>query len=99
MSEMVERAALAMAHRKDWNDFPQESAWAWRHAARTAIEALREPTEAMIEAAEKWDSPYEGESGIPADAETHWQAMIDAALKPSNARANPAQSLNRAAEE
>lgn len=43
---------------------------AWREDARRAIEAMREPTEAMINAAYK-------ELANPG---AHWEAMIDAAL-------------------
>jgi hypothetical protein len=46
-------------------------------AAEMAIAALREPTEAMIEAAVL--SPGDGNLGV--DAKNTWKAMIDAALK------------------
>jgi hypothetical protein len=56
---------------------------AWPYIARAAIAAMREPSNAMVSAAEAHDDGYSGPSSAgPADAETHWKAMIDAALKP-----------------
>jgi hypothetical protein len=70
MSEMVERveAAIKLAwfNGGDWPDF-----------ARAAIEAMREPTEAMLAGFEVNGHPR-GE--LVAD----WQYLIDRALKPPN---------------
>lgn len=73
MSEMVGKVARAIARKNtgsgiNWPSFVEE--------ARAAIEAMREPTEAMVDA---------GVLDVKADVsffdvnET-WQAMIDAAL-------------------
>ena len=50
--------------------------------ARAAIAAMREPTEGMIEAAEREDGgdPY-AEFDSRATGTDHWHAMIDAALE------------------
>lgn len=93
--EMVERVARALAAQSfeaAGNDKPGPSAAAerrWPHfvpQARTAIEAMREPTEAMLRA-----SPLIGtgitEKGDWATntrpAQAVWPAMIDAALSSS----------------
>ena len=47
-------------------------------AARAAIEAMREPTDAMIDAANVMDDGHAVEYG---DHKLAWQAMIDAALR------------------
>lgn len=81
MSAIVERVAGAIANAWPDRDIPHENAVAM---ARAAIRALREPTEAMLEAGTT--------HGITAyrctmtqlrhgDAEETWWAMIDAALK------------------
>lgn len=79
MSEMVERVAQAICG----DDNPANILAVHRSRARAAIEALREPTEEMLSAAEspaelfgqrfKWLSEDE--------ARTVWNAMIDQALK------------------
>jgi hypothetical protein len=58
--------------------------------ARAAIEAMREPTEAMLQAQHMdamWDEPDEGKPAAYYD----WRAMIDAALPktPQTAEADP----------
>lgn len=74
-NDMVERVANAIAQA---NMDPRSDAWDERDAymdmARAAIEAMREPTTAMFNAARPhMDSPS---SNI-----AWWEAMIDAALK------------------
>jgi len=79
MSEMVERVARAIADEMvgDWDRIPERSAGEasredLRVAARLAIEAMRDPTDAML-AACRWH--------IFEDASKQdWQTMIDAAL-------------------
>lgn len=83
MSEMVERVALAMAKTNggDFYDpdfYTEEQRNVWRTKARDGIEAMREPTKAMM------DQPtwYDGDKSFtPGDAEAVWDQMIDAALK------------------
>jgi hypothetical protein len=78
---MVERVARAMldAH-SQWeienNRLGGEVVWTASHLellARTAIEAMREPTEEMWHAAELSDAGGRGWTGM-------WEAMIDRAL-------------------
>ena len=91
---MVERVAAAMKKRAAeplYNISTLEPVLvgslgdAWKHLARAAIVAMREPTEDMCEAGEHsnflmW-SPEEGEGLDGANMEKAWHAMIDAALK------------------
>lgn len=49
-------------------------------AARAAIEAMREPTEAMVEADMPLGGYGFGDDVYSADPKEVWQAMIDAAL-------------------
>jgi len=78
MSEMVERVARVMwnAHVGPtiaWDDnFWRDSDIEWLERARIAIAALREPTEAMVAAANQLNHPRDVEV---------WRAMIDEALK------------------
>jgi hypothetical protein len=83
MSEMIKRVAAALtaafeAQGRVFND--NEVDW----LAEAAIEAMREPTEAMLMAP---GEPYGGnvprEDGLAA-RRTAWQAMIDEALKPAS---------------
>lgn len=93
---MVERVANAMRQAThEWrrrplaleSPDPAEYSLAYQHfIARAAIEALREPTEGMIEAA--WDAGGVGDCGglERADPEGEWRAMIAAALSPAEGR-------------
>jgi hypothetical protein len=77
MSEMVERVAKAIA--KCAPAIDQRAPYAkimMLEAAKAAIKAMREPTEAMIEAGQ------EGELGRAESVEMIYTAMIDAALAP-----------------
>lgn len=56
------------------DEFGDEQAGYYRDCARAAIAAMREPTEAMIEAAENCN-------GENSDAGSIYQAAIDEALK------------------
>ncbi len=71
MSEMIERVAKALVEAwPSWGTWGDEEA---RKGARAAIEAMREPTEAMVIAGGKQlDCAFERQC---------WRAMIDAALK------------------
>lgn len=77
MSEMVERVAKAICEAigDDWNREGVEGlAAAYQPMAIAAIKAMREPTEAMIEASNReWDGRMSHRSSGA------WQAMIDAA--------------------
>lgn len=74
MANMIERVAEAMRLRSIERGFPIHPLIA-HHLAATAIEAMREPTEDMIEASNReWDGRMSHRSSCA------WQAMIDAAL-------------------
>ena len=81
MTGMIERMAKALYHNQ-WLDGVNHPAWEhaegggqerdfWLNQARIALAAMREPTEAMLEA------PVAREQ----DARDVWKHMIDAALK------------------
>lgn len=86
MSEMIERVAMALraSHGTTGHTFEDD--------ARAAIEAMREPTKAQLEAAEDIVVGYDdfacgdgniylGIPGYPQKASDVWSALIDAALK------------------
>ncbi len=73
MSEMVERVAQAIWSARHpglaWTSVPCVIKRSYRSGARAAIQAMREPTEEMIQAA--WAEVLPGHV---------WRAMIDTAL-------------------
>ncbi len=74
--EMVERVAGALfeaARGIKWEYADDANRGGFLTEAQAAIAAMREPTEAMAEAAESWPESY-------GPRET-WRLMIDAALK------------------
>ncbi len=76
MSEMIERVAKAISEchsGRDWRGMSEYGKDWWREEARAAIEAMREPTEAM-ETAGQVDP-------LPISTNASWKAMIDEALK------------------
>ena len=82
MSEMVERVARAIGIREhpsdsEWFDDHEKERWAaYWPAARDALSAMREPTEAMCE------PPTRLYGNIATgNAEEIWQLMIDEALR------------------
>lgn len=85
MSEMLDRVTLAL-YRRDpgrqnatMEDFRRNgNGFIYVALARAAIEAMREPTEAMVLAGFAVD---EGQRS-PGSPLQHWTAMIDEALKP-----------------
>ena len=72
---MIERVAQAMA---DADDIPGTTHY--EGMARAAIEAMREPTKAMLDAG--WEAPADvGLDGLLSESmRSSWCAMIDAAL-------------------
>jgi len=83
---MVERVARALSIADGMhpeaasNDGDETPAWTlYVGLARAAIEEMRVPTRNMLYAAEARDQP--SFQGGDASADTHWEAMIDAALK------------------
>lgn len=102
MSEMVERVALAIKRHQIRPNANLSPDGPWREfeldAARAAIEAMREPTEAMMLAG--WAAQYRGVGSTEGEALTlaaekarssfdvaflkaGWAAAIDAARKPT----------------
>ncbi|MEJ1176084.1 hypothetical protein WA845_17685 [Agrobacterium sp. CMT1] len=97
MSEMIERVARAIAstppnERTEYRDSGPVIVRDFERTARAAIEAMREPTEAQLEAAEEivvgFDdfacgdgNIYLGIPGYPQKARDVWAALVDAALK------------------
>jgi hypothetical protein len=95
MSEMVGRITQAIRDKRDMS----LCALCDRHGhtircsceemARAAIEAMREPTAAMVEAGDdaqtETDGPYSGEQVAMLSA-VPWRAMIDAAPSPNPKR-------------
>lgn len=79
MNEMIERAAKAAFEvsksysRLGWMECSEQFQETKRREARAMIEALREPTEAMVEAS--YDVG-------PLSSKIAWQAMIDSILEP-----------------
>jgi hypothetical protein len=74
MTDLVKRVARAIAKAANpmpWDMLDEDAVRSYHLQARAAIAAMREPTEAMIEA-------------VPdvMTASEAWQAMIDAALSP-----------------
>ncbi len=86
-NEMIDRVAKAIkdcgAYTPDWQGADEDLII----MARAAIAAMREPTEAMMEAAadlhtqEGWCATDLGHEADPNDMGNIWRAMIDAALK------------------
>ena len=72
MMEMIERVARAMVAPHAPPNMQYEKWVEALHHARLAIEAMREPTEAMITA--RFNVLGQG-------GKAEWEAMIDAALK------------------
>jgi hypothetical protein len=73
MSAMIERVARALLeHQINTGQCDPDIQWqSFIGEARAAIASMREPTEAMIEAA--WNAPGD-------QPQSHWRAMLDAAI-------------------
>lgn len=86
---VIERAAQAAREAENvrlggilppWEQSTDETREAWRGIARAVLDAIREPSDAMLDAACRAD-------GLPRPnpaALIYWQAMIDAALGESD---------------
>lgn len=76
MSEMIERVGRALAQEDGYayDPLPYDA------RAKAAIQAMREPTNRMV------DAFYVDHYG---QAVTAWKAMIDEALKPTTSRHTP----------
>lgn len=83
---MIDRVARAMfeatnEHDETWDTEAQEIKTTYLIMARAAIEAMREPTDTMVMAAEWAEPEYrEDDTDMGATYKAEWRAMIDAAL-------------------
>jgi hypothetical protein len=73
VAEMIDRVAAAILKAAHMNGMPIDDSGP---LARAAIEAMREPTEAMKDAYYKFDERF---SSYPA--QDCWETMLDEALK------------------
>lgn len=88
MSEMVERVAAEIFESQEWEFAPNipfheqtdGTKEVFRVAAHAAIEAMREPTEVMLDAALE-AADWANELDERKEADVAWHAMIDEALK------------------
>jgi len=64
----------------NWHQFSDELADRWRQSARVAITSMREPTDAMLDAAPNWDCLECDGAGYTTNRDC-WSAMIDEALR------------------
>jgi hypothetical protein len=88
--EMIERVARAMLRAEEWSSFFGEDDA--RKLARAAIEAMREPTDAMlIDGAAKIRN-FTSASGPYPRTRAVWLSMIDASL--ANYPVKPDSSLD-----
>lgn len=97
-SEMVERVARAMGTARiagvAWDEYAPEVCDDLFAMAHIAIEAMREPTEAMMLAASRTEYTASDGHGCWTEwvdrevAEAAWPAMIDAALSPAQRSSN-----------
>ena len=78
MTSMIERVAAVIAMKcEGWT----KNAKDYIPHARAAIEAMREPTDAMVMAAEWAEPEYrEDDMDVGATYKAEWRAAIDAAL-------------------
>ena len=90
MSEMIERVARALA--EAGGEDPNNTWMFYENKSRAAIEAMREPTKAQLDAAEDIVVGYDdfavgdgniylGIPGYPQKARDVWTALVDATLK------------------
>ena len=89
MTDMVEKVARALCAQQ-WPEFTQvqiDHGWTkFIPAARAAIQAMREPSEAMISAG-GYNRPFQNDDWKAGNiaAASGYRAMIDAALTPPQA--------------
>jgi hypothetical protein len=76
---IIERAAKILADVSDheWAAAPEPKREFYRKTVRAVLQAIRDPSEAMVQAGHDLDS---GIFDNEAPPEQRWQAMIDAAL-------------------
>lgn len=80
MSEVIGRVAKAMYSepwRQPWEEIGPHAQAFWRRYARRAIEAMREPSDAMLDAG--WE--HTGDPCWKHNVADAWRVMIDEALR------------------
>jgi hypothetical protein len=81
METMLDRAAAAVLAELQKPEAVEDDAVLARQLARAALEAMREPTEAMLEALQENEpTPFEQSGGDQAAYVAMWRSAIDAAL-------------------
>ena len=75
---MAEKSKARQPGMHTLNALPMDGKEDFLEMARAAIEAMREPTEDMLQAAKENDMKYVYETSPP---EEYWPLMIDAAIK------------------
>ena len=82
MSEMIERVARTLQAHDDAFAEGEPTDPCFLIEARAVLDAMRDPTEAMVDAANAKDRHIRKTcNGVRAGWDDGWQAMIDAALK------------------
>jgi len=82
MNQMIDRVARAMhGNRYEWAEFNEEQKELWFSMARVGIEAMREPTDEMLDAEIEGAEPLRKACLDDYSAKRVYQLMIDAALK------------------
>ncbi len=74
---MIERIARAI-HARNWPTYPKDGCTQCEDAARAAVKAMREPTDAMRKAFHIAAPQYDDG---PTSGETYWDYAIDAILE------------------
>ncbi len=83
MNEMIDRVARVVAEKQGivFDTLPEFYREIWREKARSAIEAMREPTVAMLDAAGYRDIANHPSKRAEWMKAHDWPKMIDAALE------------------
>lgn len=83
MSEMIENVAKAIHDEVEGVTGPNDDSGGghYMRAARAAIAAMREPTQAMLDAAiPRYQEHNRGDDPYASEMADYWTTMIDAAL-------------------
>ncbi len=83
MLEQVAKAIHEKQYGADWSGVVTSKEWKWSKVlARAAIQAMREPTEEMVDAVNRKERQLlQGPAGARLHYSVAFRAMIDAALK------------------
>jgi len=95
MSEMVDRVAETLRNihwlgdmddetkkeAKTWSEISEDAKYFWRKSARSAINAMWDPTEEMVKKGQNSDSYPTSSAPLSCDVSQVWKIMIGEALK------------------